>query len=269
MDGEKTTIRLKLNPDLTPLPGILEIQYTIPADALDRNSGWRTALDAPTFRSEAMIGHLRWQLSLPTPMIAVTFGRQVRVDSQWALQGWLLTPEPSVTAIALEHWLTDKEPTQTPAHVTFAFAQPSLQPLTVYHWPRQWWLLGCSGIFLILALGVYFAPVPRFVFALLLLALAVGCLTLGIVWPATLAPVLFGCQPGVVLLTIFVGIHWAWQERSRRQLVFLPAFSRTKPGSTVTTPAGAKRPREPSTVDAPAPLEGGPAPSSSGSQARS
>lgn len=262
VDADKKTIRLKLSSGVTVLPGILEIQYVIPTT--ESGSSWRTILEAPSFRSDGEIDDLRWQLSLPMPMIAVTFGKQVRTRSQWTVQGWLLTPEP--TTSSLEQWLTGKEANPSSVPVTFEFSQGSLQPLTIYHFPRQGWLLGCSGVFLVFTLGVYFSPLPRFVFSLLLMALAVSLLSVGIVWPGTLDPLLFGCQPGVVVLAIFVAIHWAWQERSRRQLVFLPAFSRAKPASTVTMPSAAKRPREPSTVDAPAPPGNGPAPSSSGSQ---
>jgi hypothetical protein len=50
---------------------------------------------------------------------------------------------------------------------------------------------------------------------------------------------------------VFVGIHQLVQERYRRQLVFMPGFTRTKAGSTITRTNSAKVLREASTVDAP------------------
>jgi len=261
-------VRVQLHPDQVKLPALLEISYTIPAEGMERNSFWRTTLYAPIVRSEAVIGQMRWQLSAPTPQIGAALGRNVRADVQWGLQGWLPTPEPSVSSADLEGWLTGKEPAQAGGSVTFAFAHVGLQPETVYHLPRQWWLLGCSGIFLIIVLGTYLAPLPRWVFWLLVGAFALGLVAFAVLCPAACAPVLFGVQPGVVLLVVFIGVHLLLQEKYRRQLVFLPGFTRAKPNSTIVRSNSAQRPREASTVDAP-PGAPGSATRSAGSQAGS
>ena len=262
LDLTDNVLRLELHPELVVLPAVLEIQYTIPADALERSSSWKTTLHAPIFRPEAVIGQMRWQLSVPTPVIAASLGRNVRADTEWALQGCLLTPEPSVSGADLDTWLANKEPTRSPLPVTYSFAHVSQQPETVYHFPRWGWWLGCSGIFLVLTLGGFFASLPRLVFWLILLLLAASLLTLGVLCPAALSPVLFGVQPGLVLFLVFVASHWCMQERYRRQLVFMTGFTRAKPNSTLIRTNSAKRPREASTVDSPgAP----PAPTPSGS----
>jgi hypothetical protein len=251
-------IRVKLYPELVALPAVLEIKYTIPADALERNSFWRTTMHAPVFHSAVVIREMRWQLTTAKPMIAASLERNAQAFVQWSWQSWLPTPESSATSADWVSWLTAKDATQPPDAVTFSFAHFTMQPETVYHLSREGWLLGCSGILLIVTLGGFFSPLPRSVFWLLLLALALAVLTLGIFWPE-LAPIAFGSQPGVVLFLVFVGVHWLLQERYRRQLVFLPGFSRTKPGSTLVRTNAAKRPREASTVDAPgseAPAEG-------------
>jgi hypothetical protein len=257
VDAHERNVRVKLNPDLAGLPATLEIAYTIPPDAVERSS-WRLALLPPVFRSEILIDQLHWQMSLPEPRIAAALGRNLRTEMQWGLRGWLWTPE-AAPAAEPEGW-------PGPDAVCFAFScTGSGEPYVVYHLKREWWLLGCSGIFLILTLGIYCSPLPRIVFGLSLLGMGVGALMLGLLCPALLPPILFGIQPGVALLALFVAIHWYWMERYRRQLVFLPAFSRTKPSSTMVRGSSAKRPREASTVDAPATPGSGPAPSPSGS----
>jgi hypothetical protein len=269
VDATGKVVRVQLHPDQAKLPAVLEINYTIPAEGMERTSFWRTTLHAPIFRSEVVIGQMRWQLSAPTPQIAGALGRDVRPDVQWGLQGWLPTPEPSVTAADLDGWLTGKEAAHPAGAVTFAFSHVGLQPETVYHLPRQWWLLGCSGIFLIVALGTYLAPLPRWVFWLLVGAFSLGVVAFAVLCPAASAPVLFGMQPGVVLLLVFIGVHLLLQEKYRRQLVFLPGFTRAKPNSTIVrSSSAAKRPREASTVDAP-PGAPGSVTKSAGSQAGS
>jgi hypothetical protein len=250
-DKDEKSLRVKLPVGLVVMPTVLEISYTIPFAALDQNSFWRTTLYAPTFLSPAVIGQMRWQLTTPTRMIAASLGRDVRPDTKWSWQNCLRTPEPSYTTAELESWLTD-EPSQSTLPVTFGFAHISMQPETVYHLPRQWWLLGCSGVLLIVTLGGYLSPLPRWAFWLMPLGLAVLVLVLALFCPAVVAPILFGLQPGVVLLLVFVGIHWFMHERYRRKLIFLPGFAQAKPGSTMVRNDSATRPRQGSTVDAPA-----------------
>ena len=249
LDGAEKVLRLELHPDLATLPARLEIAYTIPADALEQMSVWSTTMSAPTIRSEVVIGQMHWHLVTPTPVLAASFGRHVHADNNWSLQGWLFTPEPM--AVDGDAWLIGKEATQPGPAVTFAFAHVSMQPETVYHLPRPWWLLGCSGAFLILTLGIYFSPLPRGSLWFLLAILAGALAAFTLMFPAAWSGVVFGLQPGVVLFLLFIGVHWLVQERYRRQLVFLPGFTRPKSGSTITRSNVAKRPRENSTVDAP------------------
>ena len=126
---------------------------------------------------------------------------------------------------------------------------------------------GLLGDFLIVLLGGYFSPLSRAVFWMILLLLGVGMLTAAVLCPAVVPPLVFGLQPGLVLFVVFVGIHWIWQERYRRQLVFMPGFTRAKPHSTMVRSNAAKRPREESTIDAPSAEPPAVASSPSGSQA--
>ena len=44
-------------------------------------------------------------------------------------------------------------------------------------------------------------------------------------------------------------------QRYKRQLVFMPGFTRVKPGSSLLRGSSVKRNREPSTIDAPSAAE--------------
>jgi hypothetical protein len=80
------------------------------------------------------------------------------------------------------------------------------------------------------------------------LALAAGAATL--VWPGVLAEVAYGCEPGAAVLLIVLAAQWVAHARYRRQVVFLPSFTRVKAGSSLVR-GTVSRPRgEPSTVDA-------------------
>jgi hypothetical protein len=260
IDQAERVLQVKLHPDLVAtLPTVLEIKYTIPADALERNSAWRTTLLPPSFKSEVMIGQMSWHLVMPEPLIAASLGGNVRPNVRWAFQSWRLTPEAFASATDLAAW---PDLAQEPGTLTYSFTRLSAQPETVYHLPWQWWLLGCSGLLLIVVLGGYLSPLPRLVYWLLLLAVAVAALAGIALFPGATAPVLFGSQPGALLCVIFVGIHLFVQDRYRRQLVFFPSFTRTKPGSTMVR-MKAGQPREASTVDAPGTPAAADAPSAS------
>ncbi len=250
-DAAERIVLLRLHPDLMTTPTILEIAFTVPADGLDRNAPWRTTLLAPVFRSEVVIGQMRWLFSAPGQLMAVTLNHKARPDWQWGVQGWLPAPEPAATRAEMDGWLLGKESTLPAELPTYSFALLSLQPETLYHLPRHGWLLGCSGIFLIMTLGAYFSPMSRLAYWILLFLLGLSALVVGIVCPALLPPLAFGLQPGVVLFAAFIGVHWLIQERYRRQLVFMPGFVRPKIGSTMMRSNSAQRPREASTIDKP------------------
>ena len=127
---------------------------------------------------------------------------------------------------------------------------PGADPLLLTHVPLQVWLLLCSLTTLVLGLGLTFLKLPRVLFWTVLAVLGLGALVTGLFWSGTLAAVLYGCQPGLVVLVPVLGCHWLLQRHYRRQVVFLPSFSRTK------TPSGPSRgsPRphgDPSTIDVP------------------
>ena len=61
-----------------------------------------------------------------------------------------------------------------------------------------------------------------------------------------------GLQPGLLVTVLLACIHWLLKERYRRQLVFMPGFTRTKTGSSLVRNQNGHQIREASTVDSPA-----------------
>jgi hypothetical protein len=53
------------------------------------------------------------------------------------------------------------------------------------------------------------------------------------------------------VLLIVIVVQWLLQRRYRRQLIFMPGFSRVAPGSSIVRGGSSHRRRDPSTVDAP------------------
>jgi hypothetical protein len=97
---------------------------------------------------------------------------------------------------------------------------------------------------------MYLLPLGRAVW-LLALAICGGVVAAALLWPALLPPVLYGCEPGLAVLAVLLGLQWLLQERYRRQVVVMPGFARLQTGSSLNR--GGQKPREPSTIDAPVP----------------
>ena len=118
--------------------------------------------------------------------------------------------------------------------------------------PRQAWLLAVSALFLALALGLHLLPLSRWLVTVAALTVAMALVTVAILWPTLVPWLLYGSQPGLVVLLFILLGQWMLRERYRRQMVFLPGFSRIKPGSSLSRGGSSVKTREPSTVDAPA-----------------
>ena len=127
-----------------------------------------------------------------------------------------------------------------------------MSAVRVVHIPWQLWFLACSGGLLVIGLGVSFAALPRVLGWPLLGGLLVGVLLARFLWPSLFPMLVYGAQPGIVLLTLIFAAQWLLRERYRRQLVFMPGFTRLKPGSSLIHPGSSNRKREISTVDEPA-----------------
>jgi hypothetical protein len=241
--------QIPVRPRLYHEPVVLEIEYKLPASFSDSKRLWRTQLWAPQFRGETFLGLIRWQVSLPYSWVAMVPGD---MDYRWGMQGWLLGPEPSVTSADLESWLTKQEAVDTPALVSLALSRTGQDGVELWHVSRQLWLLLCSGALLALGLTLYIVPWSRVALGVLAVGLLGGILV-GLLWPGLVPAVVYGCEPGALVLVVLVGIQWMLQETYRRRLVFMPGFTRLKSNSSLIRSGGSGTRREPSTIDAPVP----------------
>jgi hypothetical protein len=226
----------------------LELEYKLPAAAEGARLG-QTLLHPPRWHSDVLPGTVRWQVELPADHVALVAGSGAVLDYRWALQGWLLAPESNATSADLEAWLTGRDGGE-PTPVGLTYWRPGLTTQRIVHLPRPWWLLVCSGGVLALGLAMYLLPLGRAVW-LLALAICGGVVAAALLWPALLPPVLYGCEPGLAVLAVLLGLQWLLQERYRRQVVVMPGFARLQTGSSLNR--GGQKPREPSTIDAPVP----------------
>jgi hypothetical protein len=246
-DPLRNRFHVPLAPHLYPQPVLLEIAYNIPAGQADSRRLWQTFLAPPRFEGDVVFGPTRWQAALPAGHTPFVLGA-TSVDYQWGLSGWLLSPEASVSAADLDAWIGAAEAAD-PDMTGLTWWRGTVQGQRIYHAPRPLWLALCSGGVLVLGMLVLLAPLPRIALGLIVLVTGVAIGVLGLL-NDYLLPVLFmGCQPGLVALAVVVAMQWILLERHRRQLVFMPSFSRTPQGSTVIRQS--KLPRDPSTVDAP------------------
>jgi hypothetical protein len=104
---------------------------------------------------------------------------------------------------------------------------------------------------LVLGLALFFAPLRRGTFWMVLATLSLAVLILLLQWPRPVILLGINGTPGLVVLALALGVYWVLQRHYRRQVVFMPGFSRLVPGSSIVRGGSRQRRREPSTVDAP------------------
>jgi hypothetical protein len=257
-------LRLKL-PEISRRAAVLEVTYQIPAG--QAGGGFlQSVLTPPAVRDDPGKTPARWQIGLPAGWVVLGPETGPGVERTWVRRGWLLAPRLTTTSADLERWFAGAEPPgrdeegegSTPTLVCW---RSGLESLTVAYAPQQAWLMVCSLGLLLVGFALYLLARPREAGRGLstawlmpaLTALVLAGAVVGLLWPTALAAVVFGCEPGAAVLLVFAGVQWLLHERYRRQIVFLPSFSRGHNGSSLLRATGsAQRPRgEPSTVDAP------------------
>jgi hypothetical protein len=244
---------------------ILDIVYQIdPADAAPEGAesggwfgNWQTTLRPPVLRSAVFLGRVRWQVQMNSGQVIVHAGQNAVSEQEWGLRGWLLAPQAGLSSAELEEWLSGSAAPAGSEESSSALVcwQGSPQPLHLIYLPQKTWLLTCSLLFLVVGLGLSIVPLARGPLRVLGWSVAIlGGLALAVtvfLWPDVLPAILYGCEPGVVILVLVLAVEWMLQRRYRRQLVFMPGFSRLKPGSSLVRAGNSNRPREPSTIDVP------------------
>jgi hypothetical protein len=252
LEGESQVVRIPVRPVLDSNSMVLEIGYRLPATMAEGEKPWQATLYPPHFRNEVFLGRVRWQVNLVPGQVALVSSKNVEVDYQWSWRNGLCTPEPAWSGEELERWLTGEKNPAPADSGTVIFWRASLSPVRIWHFSRQIWLGLCSGGLLLLGLGLFCCPISRFAFWSFIIFLALGVAALGVLWPSLLPPLAYGLQPGLVVLLLVLAVQWLLHERYRQQLVFMPGFTRLKSKSSLVRASSISRPKEPSTVDAPA-----------------
>jgi hypothetical protein len=256
--------RLEITPELYHNAVILEVVYEVAPGHVIWSSPWQLTLQPPVLRdADVLLGRVRWQVQVPTSWVALYQGRGF--GQRWVWQGGMLTPRAAVSSTDLERWLyagltpyaqaehsADTSGSTDEGEPQLAFWRSGLEPVSLIHVAQQLWLLACSLLFLAIGLGLAFAPLPRSILVACVCLIALASTLAGIWFPTMLSNVIYGCQPGAVVFVLILAVQWTLQRRYRRQVVFLPAFTRLKTPSSVAHPVAADQPRgEPSTVDEP------------------
>ncbi len=275
---------LRLAPDLVRQAALLELTYQLPPGHTGA-SPLRTALHPPILRSAPPTVPTRWQVTVPSSRVLLAPESASGLERTWTRDRWLLAARLNHTNADLEREFEESLPAElrraststerdgATAADSDAQTPPALvcwrdavEPVAITHAPRMAWLLVCSLGLLILGLGLYWSARPRpadagrmAAWLWPMLALATLLVAVGVLfWPTTLWAVLYGCEPGALVLLCVIGFQWLVHQRYRRQIVFLPSFSRGRAGSSLLRKGGTHRPAnvEPSTVDAPPPSNG-------------
>jgi hypothetical protein len=239
---------------------VLEVVCQLPPPPAPRMAGWggwplQVTFVPPRLRGDALLGRVRWQLVLPGDWLVLAAGGAT-LEQRWGRRGWLLAPVPAVGGAELEHWFggPDAAAADEASPADVVAWQTRAQPLRLTRVPQQAWLLACSLVVLVGGLGLYYLPLDRRRFTAVLVLAGLALLTVGVLWPDLPPAVVYGGLPGLgVLLLVFL-VQWVLHRRYRRQVVFMPGFTRLKTGSSLirSGTGSGKRPRgEPSTIDAP------------------
>jgi hypothetical protein len=256
---------LRLNlPEVGGRAAVLELTYQVPA--VKTSTGFlQSVLSPPVVRGDPGATPVRWQISLPAGWVPLGPEAGPGIGRTWAWHGWLFAPGLAVTSADLDRWFTGAESPREEEGETIVPSlvcwRSGLEPLTVVYAPQQAWLMVCSLGLLLVGFALYLLARPRELGRGLstawlmpaLTALVLAGAVVGLLWPTALSAVALGCEPGAAVLLAFAAVQWLLHVRYRRQIVFLPSFSRGRSGSSLLRPNGsAQRPRaEPSTVDAP------------------
>lgn len=246
--------RLRLSPDLIRQTAVLEVSFQSPPGRSSA-SPLHTTLQPPRILRAAGVPTC-WQVSVPANRVLIAPESGAGVERIWTRRDWLLAAS---LAVPPELW----QDNESPALLCW---QDEDMPIVLTHAPKLAWLLTCSLGLLVVGWGLYWSARPQgndagglavWLWPLLALAMLAVAVT-ALFWPGMLCAIVYGCEPGVVVLLAVLVVLWLRHQRYRRQIVFLPSFSRSRPSSSLIRKNSSHRQPsgEPSTVDAPPPSVG-------------
>jgi hypothetical protein len=253
-------VRLNVDPDLYRGKAVvLDLQYQlVPGRESDRGVGpagnlrLLSTFQPPSLRGKVFMWEKRWAVRLPSGWMPLLPGEGARAEQRWGWRGWFPGPVPAADTADLESWFsgTDTAGRMEEGEPSLVCRQSVLRPISVIHVPQQAWLLICSLTVFAIGFVLYYVPLPRGWFWAVTIALALVIAAAGVLWPAILPAVIFGSEPGFLVLALVLLYSWMRQRRYRRQVVFMPGFTHLKSGSSLVRTKGSERVRrEPSTVD--------------------
>jgi hypothetical protein len=263
-------VRVPVGPDFFSKPSVLDVWYQVgPGQSTTTAESWaralgitQTTLQPPRLCGQSGRASVRWQVNLPGEWLPLYQEGMGAPHQSWGWRGWLFAPRPAAASDDLTRWFqgTDSangtEPDAT--YPSLTSWRTDLEPLRITHVPQQFWLLACSLSVLVVGLGLYFLPLRRVLFWAVGLLVCLSAVIVGMFWPGVLAFVLYGCEPGLVALVLVLLLQWLLHRRYRRQVVFMPGFTRLKAGSSLIRKGSSNQQRgEPSTVDALPPVSSG------------
>jgi hypothetical protein len=258
-DGQRRGLHLTALPAGAG-PTVLEIAYRLlPGQSSGEAIPGQTVLHPPVLAGATYLGRVRWQIDVAGEEVALSPSPPEGLfpNLAWEWRGWLWTPRPALSGGDLEAWLTGAPGTDPRVFPSLVCWQSTLEPLRVWHPSRQVWLLLCSllclAVGMVLALaGASATTLGRALFWTTAAGLGLGAAACLLFWPGLLAMLLYGAQPGAAVLVLVLVVQWLLHQRYRRQVVFMPGFTRVKAGSSLIRSSSLQgRPREPSTIDGP------------------
>jgi hypothetical protein len=247
-----THLRLSVEPDLYPQPVVLDLSYQLDPGRSEGNSPVQSTLRPPEIVGAFLLGRVRWQVELPSGWLTIYVAGSYGIERQWAWTGRLPGLRPALSSQELEQWFSAADKTEPAAanEPALVCSQTTVGPVQLNYVPETAWLLACSLSCLVLGIVFLYAPLPRWLSWTFVLACGAGAGAAGIFWPGFLAVLAYGCELGLLILIVLAAVQWLLHARYRRQVVFMPGFTRLKTGSSLQR-AASNLPRPPSTVDEP------------------
>ena len=261
-------VRLRLSPELLrarpgvkPSAALLEIAYHLDPVWI-RGSAMTTPLVAPTLLGEPGRTPTRW--SVVTPRSYVVLGPEAGPATArvWTWRGRLFAPRVDVSAAELERWLLDAAPPpgDLGAAPSLVMWHDGASPVQLIHAPQTAWLIVCSAVLVLIGLLLARLVLNKeggpssFRIGIVTSGVAAALVAAGLFVPNLLGQMAYGCQPGVLVLVVIIGVQRLLHERYRRQIVFLPSFTRSSRKGSSLHRAEPRPHGQPSTVDAPRPV---------------
>jgi hypothetical protein len=254
-DATGLVAQLEVDPSLySKKPGVvLEVLYQLKRGQPGPEGLLHNTLNPPVLQGNVVLGKVRWHVVLPSGMLAVAARGEASTEHEWQWRYWLPSLEPGSVKEELDRWQAGQETIETSGEPSLVSGCSNLEPLRVFRVARAAWFLLCSGVLLLVGLTLYVLPPPPAGWlALAVLALA-SVLAASWLWPELSQSVLYGALPGGFVLAGLFVIQWTLHQRYKRQLVFMPGFTRVKAGSSLIRAGSVQRNRDPSTIDAPPP----------------